>query len=1632
MKKLLTLLFLPLAFITNAMAQDLPGWTQDPVIKETHWFGVYEYEEYPNEDYDSKTITFDGNYLQSIEIVKTHTGQTPKQVPKTTFFSWLDHKYRFSVENTGAWGLIQEINNQWKIQEGAWPNDGRDHYEWDGMGLCNITDHYSKLNILNLKAGDQFSIEYYLDRLDGTDYDYNWMTHMAFDSGATNLNPGDEIVSKQNYDVTADGDVCINVPKHAIIRNIVIRLKEYQVADFDVRELTQAEINEYDPQHHFGQIGYRYFFKNPGVLEDKRGAAPYITMKFGADNDMTFVRALGDVTVEYGDLAETEAVLYGKETYDQNPTVITPDNDNVFTIHSGVSANPNGAQDWDSQFWIAAPYALSEGQTFKVDFWYKADQEATASTQAHTSPGNYLHWACIGDLSFTSEWKHFEGTATTVTNQMNGMQSIAFNLNVFKEDNTYYIKDIKLSVPERTESYSTNSLAAASIVDATNEFDPDKVHFQYHDFYGVSNDLSSKFSADKNKSRLAGKEWSVFTADHDYNVDASQPYQAGADGDVVFGDKFNTIWPKYGTFFYFFPEVDGLLHIEFYCEGSEETPAFWYKQRADGTYPQVEDQPAKTLHNLNGGGRTQGLNHYSFEVEVERGGVYYLCSLPTDMVHERPIVRLESYAFIPKFMVKPLYKVVKNTEVENGNEAIQRVAEIFGGPYDDLNGGQLAGQGHGYGDYNYELTGTYTRNAESELRVKCLGNVVSAKAFSEYYQGKQYLTFSDIKFREGSNEAGEAFNPGGAVVVHVNNDVGQASFVLTVAYDAADAKWGERDGKDTRIAATSNGEEVKHWDFYSGKGDYIEGNVINSGWNLGKYGEDDGTRYADNPDGWKAKSKLFKEIHKADGLTADWEFDYVDVQNRKEQIYKSVYDMEADNADMIHETAGLVFFTDPNELGVFNENDAPTSSFQDRFIGLMGGGKLIIPRLKADDRVVIKMGCFGNVEGTGDSEMEQKAVLWLKNAKDAMGNAIPEETDYIIGGSEPFAEPAKALMWPHGEYHFVVANTSNSDAEDFTIQLKEGALLKIYSIDIYRNAANNNADILTENVVTGLEPEMLFTDQDTEAKDAVCYLRYSGWQEKSEFHGNGFDQIRGNLGSLSASDFQGEEFTTQPYWKYTQASAFELGDFGSFRAKMAVKTKDDANTFVTDYAPGCMAVDYLKTMPYPYTWDFTDLVSLGGAADAIADEQGRTDLIADYNGWKVVDGENVATGLRNAPETEPGVLFANGGQIYADDLMLAEAAGIGLKRSIEDPDDAEQLNNSVNITADGLVLNSTTEGVFHKLVLPKVTKAAVYVRATPIEGATVKAEYSTDGESGTGLKAFSVAGSNDKIYVMENAIGDNDDPRNVELWLNGMTVKKIGVSEDPKALNKYGWATESRMRIIDPELTAYMTGQPIATYIVTGTSVSDKKVVLTPVDGSSFVLDQATDDGQPQAYILRNTAETKNVDILNGGFHLFVPDMHDYDLYNLNSDNLKLLQDVTGNLMISKLVSGKLEMYDGEYTNYILTFQTNKAGWETTDENRLDEDSDFGTVGFFRVQPSGVTSKGNQGYMQFLTTDVKPGSNGINGFTFVFDEDGIYSISNTGINDAEPVYYNLQGQQLNGIPTQRGIYIVRGKKITVK
>ena len=100
-----------------------------------------------------------------------------------------------------------------------------------------------------------------------------------------------------------------------------------------------------------------------------------------------------------------------------------------------VDAAAKVANDWDSQFWIYLPATLPQGTKYKVEFDYRADRNASADTQAHGEPGNYIFYDMIGSPSFTTEWQHFvkEGSisASQAVNADNSditFRSIAFNL----------------------------------------------------------------------------------------------------------------------------------------------------------------------------------------------------------------------------------------------------------------------------------------------------------------------------------------------------------------------------------------------------------------------------------------------------------------------------------------------------------------------------------------------------------------------------------------------------------------------------------------------------------------------------------------------------------------------------------------------------------------------------------------------------------------------------------------------------------------------------------------------------------------------------------------------------------------------------------------------------------------------------------------------------------------------------------------------------------------------------------------------------------------------------------------------------------------------------------------------------
>ena len=217
-----------------------------------------------------------------------------------------------------------------------------------------------------------------------------------------------------------------------------------------------------------------------------------------------------------------------------------------------------------------------------------------------------------------------------------------------------------------------------------------------------------------------------------------------------------------------------------------------------------------------------------------------------------------------------------------------------------------------------------------------LGNIQSADVDVDL-NNNGTLIVSNVVFKKTND--GKAANKGGAILVRMNpnpiDNTEDAIFVVTIAYKAE-----EYANKETN--------QIKVWDFYSTPLALGNGTV--------------------------SSSQLYNEIHQT---TPDWQFEYLNRYKNTEPVYKSVYDMEGDNADMIVETEGLIFDSPTNTICIYNDNPENPSAFNDRFVGMLVGGKLSIPNLKKDDRVRVLMSRYG---GTSDSDA--KAVLSIGNGRD--------------------------------------------------------------------------------------------------------------------------------------------------------------------------------------------------------------------------------------------------------------------------------------------------------------------------------------------------------------------------------------------------------------------------------------------------------------------------------------------------------------------------------------------------------------------------------------------------------------------------------------------------------------------------
>ena len=101
---------------------------------------------------------------------------------------------------------------------------------------------------------------------------------------------------------------------------------------------------------------------------------------------------------------------------------------------------------WDTQFWLYFPDTpMKEGDSWEVSMEIRADKEASASTQTHVGPGGYIHWAAIGNVTFTTDWNTYTASGT-VDASMNTGNAIAFNLNDFANANKYYFDSMSFKI----------------------------------------------------------------------------------------------------------------------------------------------------------------------------------------------------------------------------------------------------------------------------------------------------------------------------------------------------------------------------------------------------------------------------------------------------------------------------------------------------------------------------------------------------------------------------------------------------------------------------------------------------------------------------------------------------------------------------------------------------------------------------------------------------------------------------------------------------------------------------------------------------------------------------------------------------------------------------------------------------------------------------------------------------------------------------------------------------------------------------------------------------------------------------------------------------------------------------------
>ena len=482
-------------------------------------------------------------------------------------------------------------------------------------------------------------------------------------------------------------------------------------------------------------------------------------------------------------------------------------------------------------------------------------------------------------------------------------------------------------------------------------------------------------------------------------------------------------------------------------------------------------------------------------------------------------------------------------------------------------------------------------------------------------------------------------------------------------------------------------------------------------------------------------------------------------------------------------------------------------------------------------------------------------------------------------------------------------------------------------------------------------------------------------------------------------------------------------------SSLVTTSASGATGHVIDKNEYYIAVDELKGLSYPNTWDFTTYNLYQGNSTTKTDLGSTT--AGEYGNWNadandqegntfgqhdkaVMDfgystlTHTPATTDHNAKVTKQ--LFAQGGELASGYTKISETKGLGVRRPYASTDKVfkymeageikERTYKGYDLKDGGISLDGNVLSGVGEITIPNVAAGMyVFVKAkndptstsSNINAATKYANHTNKFNLLSGVKVYKVETTGDVVLTFS---GEND-------------IERIGVTDQFKEIkNTAGKTTESRAIAIDYSQTNNFMGigmNAYRAYQYVGNNNKETGTIQTEVVGPT-----AANQG---LLLFCTPTEGGNVSC-----PFFVPAVNNAPITYSETDN-KMVAHVDGGTAPASTTDDYYYVFSNIYYD--------SEGEHTS------------TYGFYKVIESGELNA-NMAYLHLNKTSdnvdytnmyvfIDGDNSGETGIENVILEDGVEEI----LGD-DPVFYNLNGVRMNGRPSQRGIYIVNGKKIYVK